>query len=153
MFNKYIYIVFQVYELIFVPVRIWGWVDGVQEILRIVKMVRFIGRSLKGWIFVVLQVLKLLSIAREPWTILKQVFYTLLPRALAKWNTLQSSSIYTLLKKKCNFPCCVSFEEECIVYSIHVWLVYMKKQRNYYNWGPSPIFIHTHICSCVGKLW
>ena len=68
---------------------------------------------LKGWIFVVLQVLKLLSIAREPWTILEQVFYTLLPRALAKWNTLQSSSIYTLLKKKRNFPCCVSFETEC----------------------------------------
>ncbi len=33
MFNKYIYIVFQMYELIFVPVRIWGWVGGVQEIL------------------------------------------------------------------------------------------------------------------------
>ena len=123
MFNKYIYIVFQVYELIFVPVRIWGWVDGVQEILRIVKMVRFIGRSLKGWIFVVLQVLKLLSIAREPWTILKQVFYILLPRALAKWNALQRSSIYTLPKKKHNFPCCVSFEGECILFA-H-WVSYL----------------------------
>ncbi len=40
-------------------------------------------------------------------------FYILLPRALAKWNTLQSSSIYTLPKKKRNFPCCVSFEGEC----------------------------------------
>ena len=46
-------------------------------------------------------------------------FCTLLPRALAKWNTLQSSSIYTLPKKKCNFPCCVSFEEECRVASQH----------------------------------
>ncbi len=43
-------------------------------------------------------------------------FCTLLPRSWAKWNTLQSSSIYTLSKKKRNFPCCVSFEEECICY-------------------------------------
>ncbi len=40
-------------------------------------------------------------------TILEQVFCTLLPRALAKWNTLQSSYIYTLhaaflLKKSVN---------------------------------------------------
>ncbi len=45
MFNKYIHIVFQVYELIFVPVRIWGWVGGWVAV-RIVKIVRFIGRSL-----------------------------------------------------------------------------------------------------------
>ncbi len=32
--NKYIDLVLQVYELIFVPVRIWGgWVGGVQKIL------------------------------------------------------------------------------------------------------------------------
>ncbi len=43
----------------------------------------------------------------------EQVFCTLLPRALAKWNTQQSSSIYTLPKKKGNFPRCVSFETEC----------------------------------------
>ncbi len=46
-------------------------------------------------------------------------FCTLLPRALAKWNTLQSSSIYTLPKKKRNFPCCVSFQGECIIVWLH----------------------------------
>ncbi len=34
-FNKYIDIVLQVYELIFVPVRIKGWVGGVREILTV----------------------------------------------------------------------------------------------------------------------
>ena len=42
------------------------------------------------------------------------------PRALAKWNTLQSSSIYTLSKKKRNFPYCVYFEEECTTENIHI---------------------------------
>ena len=37
-----------------------------------------------------------------------------IPRTLAKWNALKSSSIYTLPKKKRKFPCCVSFEGECI---------------------------------------
>ncbi len=73
------------------------------------------------------------SIAREPWTILEQVFGTLLPRALPKWNTLQSSSIYTLPKKKRNFPCCVSFEEECrfefdlLEYKQNHWLQHVKR--------------------------
>ena len=40
--------------------------------------------------------------------------FCLMVRALAKWNILQSWSIYTLPKKKRNFPCCVSFEGECI---------------------------------------
>ncbi len=39
-------------------------------------------------------------------------FCTLLPRASAKWNTLRSSSIYTVPQKKCNFPGCISFETE-----------------------------------------
>ncbi len=38
---------------------------------------------------------------------------TLTPGHVHFVNTLQSSSIYTLPKKKRNFPCCVSFEEEC----------------------------------------
>ena len=46
---------------------------------------------------------------------LNGVFCTLLPTAWAKWNTQQSLSIYTVPKKKCNFPRCVSFETECIL--------------------------------------
>ena len=34
-FNKYIDLALQVYELIFVSVRIWGLVGGVQEILTV----------------------------------------------------------------------------------------------------------------------
>ncbi len=84
--------------------------------------------SYKGWIFVVLQVLKLLSIAWEPWTT-EQVFCTLLPRALAKWNTLQSSSIYTPPIKKRNFPCCVSFEEKCMPYPSFGYLAHLLEGR------------------------
>ncbi len=46
-------------------------------------------------------------------TILQWGFCTSLPRAGAKWNTLQSWSIYTLPKKKHNYPRCISFETEC----------------------------------------
>ncbi len=35
------------------------------------------------------------------------------PYLKAKWNSQQHSSIYTLPKKECNFPRCVSFETEC----------------------------------------
>ena len=51
---------------------------------------------LEEWNFVILQVLKHLSNARKIRTILEWVFSILLPRALLKWRTLQSSSIYTL---------------------------------------------------------
>ena len=34
-YNKYIDFGFEVYNLIFVPVRIWGWVGGFGEILTI----------------------------------------------------------------------------------------------------------------------
>ncbi len=36
------------------------------------------------------------------------------PTAQSKWIALQNSSIYTLPKKKRNFPRCISFETECI---------------------------------------
>ena len=46
------------------------------------------------------------------------VFCTLLPGAGAKWNTLQSPCICTLLQKKRNFPLCVSFETKCMTVCI-----------------------------------
>ena len=47
---------------------------------------------------------------------------------LTPGHVLQCSSIYTLPKKKCIFPCCVSFEGECtFLLSIELYLRSLKK--------------------------
>ncbi len=53
-----------------------------------------------------------------------------------KWNTLQSSSIYTLPKNKRNFPCCISFEGECILPKMKRW-----KKNCLTHWGKNSFAI------------
>ncbi len=91
------------------------------------------------------------TLGHWPWP---RVMYTLLIRPLAKWRTLQSSSIYTLLKKKRYFPCCVSFEGECNCitffwtgptpgFNTKIWPVDLHNTY-FFHWGNKKILVFNH---------
>ncbi len=70
---------------------------------------------LMGWNFVILHVLKQLSIARELWTILEWFFLHIVTRSRGKMKyTSTSIYLHSSPKEMQLIPRCISFETECM---------------------------------------